>query len=98
MNSAARAMRTFEPKDDGEWPLFVLLHVFDGEVGGDIVHPTLCWRGSTIDFKRAILITSLSNVACRVVEAWTLAALIPHVPFANIGCLISGGAQQRCMC
>ena len=97
MVTSARAMRAFEPEDDGERLLLVLLHVFDGEVGGHIVYPTLRWRGSAVDFKRAILIAAVRDVACRVVEARTLAALIAHVPFADVGGLVSGGAQKRCV-
>ena len=91
--AAARAVRAFEAEDDGERLFLVLADEVDGEVGGDVVGPALGGGGGCVDVEWTILVLTLTDVAGGVVEAWA-GALIAHVPFADVGGLVAGGAEE----
>ena len=93
--AAARAVRALVTDDHRKRAVAVLLHPLDREVGADVVEPALGGRGDAVDFERAVLVAPVADEACRVIEARTLAALVAHVPLADVGGPVTGGAQQR---
>ena len=93
--AATRAVRAFVTDNHRKRAVAVFLHPLDREVGAHVVEPALGGRGDTVDFERAVHEAPVANDARGVIEARTLAALVTHVPLADVGGLVTGGAQQR---
>jgi len=92
--AAALVVRAFEADDHRERMVAVLFHPVDGQVGADVVDPTGGGGFHAVDFERAVLIVTLVEEAGGVVEARALAVLVAHVPLAEVGGLVAGGAHQ----
>src|ERR1035441_6716030 len=72
----------------------MLLDELDGVVGGHVVHPADGRCGLAVDLEWAIDVSPLPDEAGGVVEARALAALIAHVPFADVGSGVPSGAHE----
>src|SRR5664280_3513490 len=72
----------------------MLLDELDGVVSGHVVHPADGRCGLAVNLEGAVLVSALPDEAGGVVEARALAALIAHVPLADIGGGVPGGAHE----
>ena len=93
IDSTAPVVRTFEAEDKREGLGGVLLEPVDGEVGAHIINPTFRRGFDAVDQNRAVLIDALVNKAGCVLKS-RASLLISHVPFAEVGGLISRVPQQ----
>ena len=87
-------MACFVAQDDREWTILVLTHEIECEIGRHIIDPALGWSLDSIDLYRAIEVDTLTDEACRKVEAGAFAGLASHVPFADVSGFVTGLSHQ----